>query len=739
MVKFSPFKAGCLVVLAACLLFISFNEQKPDLIAALDSRGVDSMFRLRGQQPTRDAVVIVDIDEKSLQSLGQWPWPRDVVARLVEQIDKAGAKVVGFDVVFAEPDRTSPHHALTYLAKRAPHLIPDEGLISAKNNPEFNNDLLLGDALAGTSSVLGYVFLTRNDGLKQPGEVPFPSVNLRTAPEGIAFDALRIPSVYRALLNVPSVSQASSEGFLNVFPDASGKVHKVPLFLQMDGIPYPSLALEMLRVAEHEEGSVIQVSQLDKDGRRGLLGINIGERFIPTDDFGQLTVNYRGPFATFPYVPAIDVLNGERLKELQGRYVLVGTTAAGLHDLRATPFSTIFPGVEIHATIIDNVLSGDIMTHDLMAERGMTFILIIIGGIILSALLAYGSPLLGGLSGVVFLAASLAGNYLFFFKNDQIIGLTYPLLVILTIFPVVTIFNYFFVGREKRFIDQAFSHYISPQVVQQLKRNPGQLVLSGEEKELTILFSDIRGFTTLSEQMTALQLGRFMNTYLTAMGREILARHGTVDKFIGDAIMAVWGAPLNNLNHATDSVRAALAMQNILKSLRTDWEKEGLPPIEISIGINTGVVSVGNFGSEERFDYTVIGDEVNLASRLEGVAKLYDVPVVISETTRAAIGERFFCRKLDHIRVKGKSRPIVIYEPLVEGDPAPGLRAEVQAFETALGAYCAKDFVTAEGQFETLVRQHPQPLYRVYLERISALLLAGCPDDWDGVTTMTTK
>ena len=737
--RFTPFKAGCLVVLAACLLFLSFDEQKPDLIAAFDSRGMDGMFRLRGPQPTRNAVTIVDIDEKSLQALGQWPWPRDVVARLVERIREGGAKVVGFDVVFAEEDRTSPHHALNDLRQKAPQLVAPAMVAAVEQDPRFNNDQLFGQAVAGTPSVLGYVFLTRHDGLKDPAAVPFPSVNLRTSPENVPFESLRMFPAYRAVINVPGVSQGTSEGFFNFFPDASGMVHKVPLFIKMDGIPYPSLALEMVRVAAGEPEAAIHVSQLDQAGQRGILGVSIGERVIPTDDYGQMVINYRGPVATFPYVPAIDILNGQRLAELKDRYVLIGTTAAGLHDLRATPFSTIYPGVEIHATIIDNILAGDYMTHDLIAERGLTFMLIIVGGLLLSALLAYGSPLLGGVGGFCFLLMTMAGNYQFFFCRNQIVGLTYPLLVIFTLFPVVTLFNYFFVGREKRFIDQAFSRYISPQVVEQLKKNPKQLTLSGEERELTILFSDIRGFTSISEQMSALQLGRFMNLYLTAMSREILAQRGTVDKFIGDAIMAIWGAPLDEKAHAALGVRAALGMVRRLDELRPGWAAEGLPPFDIGIGINTGVASVGNFGSEERFDYTVIGDNVNLASRLEGLTKLYGVAVIISESTREAIGSEFFCRRLDRVKVRGKELPVTIFEPLHIGSPPEGLRREVEQFESAHDSYFARRFADAEVLLQQLLAGHPHCLYEYYLGRVQTCLKNPPPADWDGVTVHARK
>jgi adenylate cyclase len=735
----TPFRAGCLVVLAACLLFISFDEETPELLAALDSRLIDSMFRLRGAQPTTGAVVIVDIDEKSLKALGQWPWSRDVMARLVERISGAGARVIGFDVVFAEEDRTSPHRSLAQVGRRAPHIVTPGELAELAADATLNNDLIFAEALAATPSVLGYVFLTRNDGLKEVAEVPFPSALLRTSPENIPFDRLRILPAYRAVINVPEVSQASSEGFFNFFPDVSGMVHKVPLFLQMDGYPYPSLALEMVRVAEGEGEEILHVSGQARAERRGLLGVSVGERFIPTDEFGQMTVNYRGPVGAFPYLSAIDLLNGEQLDELRGRYVLIGTTAAGLHDLRATPFSNIYPGVEIHATIIDNILAGDSMVHGLKAERGLTLAVIAVGGILLSALLAYGGALAGSLWGGGFVLMLLAGAYQFFFLQNQIVGLTYPLLAVLSVFPVVTLTSYLLVGREKRFIDQAFSRYISPQVVAQLKRNPERLTLSGEEKELTVLFSDIRDFTAISEQMTALQLGKLLNRYLTAMSHEILARRGTVDKFIGDAIMAVWGAPLDDAEHAAHAVETALRMNARLQELQDLWAAEGLPRFQIGIGINTGMVSVGNFGSDERFDYTVVGDNVNLASRLEGLTKLYGVPIIISESTRSAIGQRFVCRQIDRVRVVGREQPADIFEPLLAGDPTPELLKEVTLYEEALCHYFRREFAAAHQLFLELDSVSPQPLCQHYLKRVENFLVNPPPQDWDGITAYARK
>ena len=737
--KLSPFSSGFLMVLAACLLLVSFGEHKPEILSVLDSRAMDYMFRARGTLPTHDSVVVVDIDEKSLRTLGQWPWPRDVVAKLVESIGDAGAKVIGFDIVFPETDRSSPHRVLSYINEKAPALFRQDPSTLIEQTSSLNNDLLLGATVAKYPTVLGYAFLTKNDGLKRPEQVPFPSISLRTLPESTSFGKLRLFSAYRPLLNIPEVSQSVSEGFFNFFPDPSGMVRKVPLFIEMDGIPYPSLALEMYRIAAGVNEAVLHASILEQDGKRGVLGVNVGDKFLTTDDFGQIAVNYRGPVGTFPYISAVDVIEGLHIDTIKGRYVLLGTSAAGLHDLRSTPFSAVCPGVEIHATLIDNFLTGDILEHDLMLERGITFALIIVGGLFLSALLTYASPLTGGICGVGLLVLSMVGNYYFFFLNNIVVGLTYPILVIFGIFLTVTIFNYFFVGREKRFIDMAFSRYISPQVALQLKRDPSQLTLSGTEKELTILFSDIRGFTSISEQMSANQLGAFMNRYLTAMSKEVLSRQGTVDKFIGDAIMAIWGAPLDNPFHAQNAVQAALAMVTRLKHIQDEWQKENLPRIKVGIGINTGLASVGNFGSEERFDYTVIGDSVNLASRLEGLTKLYAVPIIISESTRTVIGDQFFCRRLDRVRVKGKEKPVTIYEPLLEGVPNRDLQEEIENFEKALDFYFEQNFEKTAAIFDQLREQSPSLLYDYYANRVKKLIEQPPGDGWDGVTVHARK
>jgi adenylate cyclase len=735
----SPFKIGCLIVMLSCLLYYSFGQKKPELLSSLDNQITSAMFRWRGPVETTGNVAIVDIDEKSLRKIGQWPWPRDIVAQLVTSINNAGAKVMGFDIVFAEQDRTSPSKYLSDISQLLNKSEIMKALEQLADREDLDHDLVLGYAVSNAPVVLGYIFQLKNDELKKEHEKPFPATIIKVSPENISYKDLSLISSYRPILNIEEIAQSETEGFLNVFPDISGMVRKVPVFMELEGIPYPSIALEMIRIGLEEETTVIHASSQKTMEKKSILGVSVGETFIPTDDRGQVTVNFRGPVGTFDYIPAVDVIQGKNSERIQDKYVLIGTSASGLMDFHATPFSGIFPGVEIQATIIDNVLSKDLLTYDIFTEIGLTYTLIIIGGILLSALLAYTGALAGGLAGLIFTIGVIAGNYSLFFLKGRLLGITYPLATVVAIFLVVTLFNYFFEYRKKQFIHDAFSRYVSPMVVNQLVKKPDRLSLSGEEKNLSILFSDIRKFTTISEMMTPRQLGTFMNQYLTAMSDIIMENNGMVDKYIGDAIVAIWGAPLTDAEHVRNAVRSSIAMTEKLRALREGWSKQGLPVIDIGIGINTGITSVGNFGSESRFEYTVLGDNVNLASRLEGLNKVYGTNIIISEFTRNALNGEFFCRTLDKVRVEGKTVPIKIFEPLMEGNPDNTLKEEIDLFEQALDFYQSQNFEQAYRIMEELHNVNPHRLYRLYLERIESFIETPPPEDWDGAFTFTSK
>jgi len=709
---------------------------RSSMFTVVNNRMADVFFQWQGEVKPVAPVVIVDIDEASIAALGQWPWPRTVVAELVNRLQEAGAKSIAFDIVFAEADRTSPSRLLEELHDRLGAGVVRDSLAAAAK--EIDHDQALGSAVAVAPVVMGYIF--RTDGEANPqAPPPFPSIALRTEPSSVELSQLFIPEAKDVIGNIPAVAQAPTEGFLNFFPDSAGTVRDTPLFLSLNGIPYPSMALEAYRTAVGISQMTIHAASQRRDGMRTVIGVT-GENFIPTDDRGRLSINFRGPARTFPYLSAVDVLQGRLDPRLAQSIVLIGTSAAGLLDLRSTPFASVCPGVEIHATVIDNILQGDALRHDPYTEAGLTYLIIIGGGILLSFLLTSSPPLAGGLAGFLMPVLIVAGDYFYYFRGQHtLIGVGYPLVALALIFLLVTLINYLTEGSQKRYIQTAFGHYVSPEIVKRLIRDPSLLALSGEQRPITILFSDIRGFTTLSETMTAEQLGQFMNRYLTAMSEIVMSNLGTVDKFIGDAVMALWGAPIEDELHATHAVQAALAMQETLAQLRPQWQAEGLPAVFIGVGINTGPASVGNFGSQQRFDYTAIGDHVNLASRLEGANKAYGTGVIISEFTREATGGRFFCRPLDLVRMKGKTRPVTIYQPLCEGEPPAALREEVAAYEEAMAAYQTRRFGEAEAAFAALAADHPHPLYALYQQRCRTYQASPPEAEWDGVYTFTTK
>lgn len=725
----TPLKAGVVTIFLALFAYYG-GLHNARIFEYVDRRIYDVMFLLRGARPTTGDVVVVDIDEKSLRDLGQWPWPRNVVAKLIGNIDEAGALVSGLDIVFAEPDRTSPSRYFPELKKHLP-----EGVELPATGLDY--DAVLGETLGRTTTVVGYFFQMSDDGLDTELGIPCPELTIPVSDLKAAVTAadLAVAVAYRPVLNVPEVSENSlTEGCFNALPDFSGVVRQVSLFVQFRDLLYPHITVEMLR-----EGLGVDVTL--GTAPNGIVGVKFGDRLIPTADGGQMWLNYRGPPRTFPYISAVDVFEkrAEALSALAGKYVLVGTSVWGLRDLRSTPFAVAHPGVEILATAIDNILSGDPMRQDRYTEWGLVLSVVFGAGLILTGLLTFTNALIGGVAGFAFLAGIAVFDYYGFFLHGQLVGVTYPMCALIVVFIVVTLVNYFSEGREKRFIRGAFSHYVSADVVAQLVKSPDKLSLEGEERVLSCMFSDIRGFTSISEQLSARDMSAFLNEYLTDMTDIVMEQKGTVDKFIGDAIMAIWGAPVEDEQHAANCVRTGLIMLDRLAGLRQGWEQRGLPYLDIGVGVNTGIMRVGNMGSRSRFDYTVIGDNVNLASRLEGLNKEYGTHCLITEATLRELDGQFLCRLVDMVKVKGKSEPVKIYEPLVEGEGDEELRREIETFEAALADYRGQNFESARSAFSALQQEHPQALYELYLERLEEYRQNPPPADWDGVYVFTHK
>jgi adenylate cyclase len=730
---FSSLGVGLLIMILSCILFYCFENKKPAFFTSIDNKIMDIMFKIRGTQSTSQNIVIIDIDEKSLKTIGQWPWPRDILAKLTNNLYASGARVVGFDIVFPEKDRTSPAQYFKTIDDKIKQKIPKSALKNLMEDKAYDYDALFGDAVASGPSVLGYSFQMKNDGLKSDDQIPFPSGMIKVEPATRNFQSLSLIPAYRAVVSIPTVAQAESEGFMNVFTDNIGTTRQVPLFMLMNNIPYPSLALEIYRVGMQVPSLTIHTSDNQNSLYSSIIGISIGEKFIPTDRFGKLFINYRGPVSTFKYISAVDILKTKNNIDILNKFVIIGSSSTGLFDLRTTPFSSTVPGIEINATIIDNLIAADPFSYDIFTENGVTYTLIIIGGLLLSAILSFLGPLAGSMGALIFFTITITGNYYYFFLNKWHVGITYPVLTSICILICISIFNYFREGKNKRYIQKAFSYYLAPDVVSQLIKSPESLSLKGTQKELTVLFSDIRDFTSISEKMNSLELGNFMNLYLTQMSKIIMDHGGTVDKFIGDAIMAFWGAPKDDSDHTIKAVHTSLLMQHELKKLQTNYQFKNIPPISIGIGINTGVMSVGNFGSDKRFDYTVMGDNVNLASRLEGANKNYGTTILVSKATRDKIKDIFVCRYIDKVQVKGRKQPVDLYEPISRGAVEQKISEEITAYEQGIKEYHQQNFKTAYNIIEPLYKNNHSQLYLTYLNRIQRFIKHPPSPEWKGV------
>lgn len=727
--RITPFKSGLLTVATMIALFALQQHRITPLVSRLDIRILDWMFWVRGTTEASDQIVIVDIDERSLYELGQWPWPRTQVAGLIRAINDCEPLIIGVDAFFPEEDRTSPEKFLPFFREHT------EGTITIPEQA-LNNDIVLGDTIAEAPVVLGFFLVMDQDEVPAGANLPFPA-HCRILPAEPAPADLGYLDAHRAVGNIPEICQDSlTEGFVNTLPDLSGGIRTVPLVMSCARREYWSLATEMLRFGLDLDENV----KVRLDNEMRIRAIDFGDRRVLTDVHGRVSVNWRGRRMTFRYLSAVDVLRGRiSADHIRGKYVLIGTSAGGLHDLRTTPLEERLPGVEIHATVIDNILNMDFLRNDPLESVGYVVMFVTVAGVLLSALLAWTAPIVGAVGGLAAMVVAVMGNYYLFTTQNIFAGVVYPLVSCVAVFLIVSLVNYFSEGREKLFIRKAFGHYVSEDVVSTLVQDPKRLSLAGEEKELSVMFSDIRGFTSLSEGMTAVQLSMFLNEYLSAMTDIIMEHSGTVDKFIGDCIVAIWGAPLDDDAHAVNAVNAGMAMLERLEVLRQEWHHRGLPPIFVGVGVNTGVMNVGNMGSRTRFDYTVIGDNVNLASRLEGLNKVYGTSMLVTQTTKQATGIRYYYRFVDKVVVKGRSEAVPIYEPKGRGLPSTQFLEEQQRYDQALEAYYGRDFTVAKELFEELLADREDSVYQYHLTNIENYLVEPPPVDWDGTTTHKSK
>ena len=712
------------------------------LLDQMEAFSYDARLLLTLPRTVDKRIVIVDLDERTYAAEG-WPWPRAKMAELVRQLfEHYNVRVLGFDVDFQDADATAGGQLLDNLAKGPLADLPGFAERVPALKDKLDGDRILAAMLAGKPVVLGLF-------LKQ-------TLPVGEAASTGAICAPVIDAASRALLEVNfpravgyggNVAQLQAAApvcgfFDNPGVDQDGLYRRVPLLQEYQGQIYPSLALAVTQMALGNVPVSLEFDPPDIKTSLHLERVHIGSAIAPVDGSAAIYVPYRGPQGSFPYVSASDVLHGTADPEvLKGAVALLGTTAAGLLDYRSTPFSKVFPGVEVHANIISGLLDGRIKQKAPYYSGIETTLLLLI-----AALMTLFYPRLSPVMGTVLVFGIIVALILLGFGAWSgakfITPLGIPVIFTLALFLAQMLYGYFGESRKVRDMNKKFGQYIPPELVEEMAASGREISMVSENRVMTVLFSDIRGFTTISEKFRdkPQELSQLMNEFLGVLTEVVFRHRGTIDKYMGDAIMAFWGAPLEDSTHAFHALQAALEFPQALGKLDAAFEARGWPRLQIGVGINSGPMTVGNMGSEFRVAYTVLGDAVNLGSRLEGLTKEYGVAVICSETTRAGAPEWTF-RELDLVKVKGKDLPVTIYEPLGPKDAVDaGLRQDLTRLRQALRAYRAQRWDEAEREFFGLSRSgRPHPLYELYLERIAEKRLHPPAADWDGATVFKTK
>jgi len=706
----------------------------PAPVEEIRVRTFDTFQRIDPRVKTARPVTIIDIDEASLAKLGQFPWPRTRIADLITNLTKLGAVVIAFDIVFSEPDRLNPDVAADTFRDL------DEAT-REKLRALPSNDQIFADAMRRSRVVLGESGLPQ---VQSEFDKSLPLTGLAMLGEEPQQFMLDWPGLLR---NVPVLEAAAAgRGLFTIRPERDGIVRRVPMMMQAQGATMPSLSFEMLRVATGTDTIFIKADQA------GIMSIGVKGFQVPTDRNGQLWVHFAlGDPSIF--VPAVDVLEGRVAPErIKGKLVLIGTSAVGLNDNKTTPVSPVMPGVEIHAQVIESALTRAVLSQPNYGIA-VEFCAAMLFGILVIAFAPLFGPITLVAVGALFATLLIGTSWYFYTQQRLLIDFTYPLLSTTSIYLTLIFTSFVREQAQRRQIRSAFGQYLSPALVEQLAQSPEKLVLGGEEREMTIMFSDMRGFTSISESykndpqgLTAL-----MNRFLTPLTNAILDRKGTIDKYMGDAIMAFWNAPLDDGAHQINACEAALDMLARVDALnqqrQIEAEEADRPfiPLNVGVGLNTGTCVVGNMGSDMRFDYSVFGDSVNLASRLEGQSKEYGFPIIVGSRTALAAKEKFAILELDFIMVKGKKEPEVIYAIAGREDTAHSARFQRLRNLTIemLACYRNRDWEGALAAIErgrrTDEARSLELLYNLYEARILGYQENPPPEDWNGAYALLTK
>ena len=667
-------------------------------------------------------IIIVDIDEISLKQQGRWPWSRKKLSNLIEKISSNSPAVITLDIVLSEKE-TNPITLLDQELLSINKAIPS-WISSLKN--ELDADTIFSKTVKDKEVVLGFPF--HNNLMTQSGKLPKTSVSSDTK----NIDSLTAINMrgYTANLNKFTDNVAGS-GFFSISPDRDGNVRRAPIIAIYHDQMYPSLALETARIYLLEENIKVNTETIGK--ARTITSVSLGKSQIPTDAQGQILIPYLGKQGHFQYISAHEILSTTTtFPELENAIVFIGTSAQGLTDLRPTPLQASFPGVEIQANILHGILNPKLIAYSPDWTEGATILWLIILCILMICIFPLLQPIQLVFSGLSLLILSFSLNYWLWSSQQINLPIVLSLLLIMAISSVFVIYDLFIESKGRKRIQAMFGQYVPEGHINKLIDNPKQISNFGLRREMTVLFSDLRNFTSLSEPLTTKELKTFLNQYLTPITKIIFDHSGTIDKYVGDMVMAFWGAPIKDPLHAQNAVKSALNMQKMINHLQDDFKKMGIEKVEAGTGIHTGVMNVGDMGSDYRRAYTVLGDAVNLGSRLESLTKFYDVKILVSENTMSQCPDIVF-RYIDYVRVKGKQNAIKIYEPLALNNELTKLQKEhLLVHEESQIAYLQGNWEKASKLFQQQLDATQQGIYRLYLERINEF--NGIPPtDWDTI------
>ncbi len=724
-------------IISACiiLLFIlqPIGQFNLPLFNQIENFTYDTRLKYTAPYTVDTKIVILDIDEKSLSELGQWPWNRDTLADIVDNLfDHYKINTLGFDIIFAEADVDSSFKTFTDLAQGP--LKSNKDFLREYNKilPSLDHDKIFSNSLKDRKTILGFAFIDEKNNNKTSLPKPVELENKISLIQQNAF-----------IGNLPKLQDnAFSGGFIDnpsIAYDSDGVFRRVPLLQMHNGKVYESLAFGLFRAAIGSPKIEIQIEASDED-EVFIDWVTVGDYQIPVDQETNILVPYRGYLKSFPYISAVDVLNkSASITALKDTIVIIGTSAAGLKDLRTTPLETGYPGVEVHANIVSGIIESRIKEQP-SYTFALEFLLLLSLGIFLTIILPKLSPLYTTLTTFFIIFILITGNLYAWQSLNLVLPLTNSLLLVVALFGLHMSYGFFIESHNKRQITRLFGQYVPPELVDELSEHPEDLSVDGETREMSVLFSDVRSFTTISENLTPKELTQFINGFLTPMTGIIHKNRGTIDKYMGDAIMAFWGAPLTDELHARNTLIAGMEMIEEMKALSQSFKDRGWPEIKIGVGINSGPMNVGNMGSEFRMAYTVLGDTVNLGSRLEGLTKNYAVDIIVSEYTKDAVPD-FEYRFIDKVRVKGKDQPVTIFEPLgLKTEISPDTKTELEMHKNALESFLAQDWLSASNMFLELTQDYPnRKLYELYLERTKIYLDTPPEVNWDGVFTHTSK